>query len=394
MTIMEQILSYFTFDIVGIIGISTIGLIALIQIYFYLFYYKKPISYFKKQENKNEEIENLPPVSVIIIAKNESENLEENLPLILAQNYPNFEVIVVNDGSTDESHNLLERLSKADPRLYHTFSPDSEDKDSDRRKVLSMTIGIKAARNEILLFTEAGSKPLSNNWISSMVKELKDDKEIVLGYSLFDIKNTSWSKVAIFDNLIFSLQYFSMAIKSMPFGGTYRNIVYKKHLFFDNKGFSATLNYDNAEEIFLNRIMTSTNTTVSLSEDSFISTKIENFSHWKNIKMIYCKAKSHFERFTPKRFSIETFTRYLFYISVLATLIYSAIAFLWVYLSVAILIFLIRYIIQLIILKKSAQHFQMSPMYLLLPIMDIVQPLYNFNFNRLSKKRRKRRRKK
>ena len=392
---MEQFLSYLVFNTYSLIGLSILLLLLLIQAYYYLFYYKKTTSYLHEEGaiNDTHSVEK-PSVSVIIIARNESENLIANLPLILSQDYPNFEVIVVNDGSTDESYFFLENLASEDSRLYHTFSPISEDDiDPNRRKILPMTIGIKAARNEILLFTEACSKPTTNHWISSMIDNL-GNKDVVLGYSFFDMKNSFWNKVADFDNLMFSLQYLSMALKKKPFTGTYRNIAYRKHLFFDNKGFSSTLSYSHAEEIFLNRIVTENNTAISINKESFISTQIETFSYWKNLKMIYLNAKSHFLKFTPKRFILETLSRYLFLIIGIATITYSIIENLWTVLTLTILLFLIKYFMQFFILKKAFDQFETPVNGFLFPTLNYIHPIYNSNFLQASKHKRKRRKRK
>lgn len=352
----------------------------LIQVYFYLSYYRKPVAYFNKENKSISNLENLS-VSIIIIAKNESENLEKNLPLILEQDYPNFEVVVVNDGSTDESQDYLELFSKTENRLYSTFLPLSEDKDVDRRRILCMTLGIKAAKNEILLFTDAGACPLSNQWISSMVQDLANNKnDIALGYSLLKAPKSFWGRIARFDNLLFTLQYFSKAIKMKPFIGTYNNIAYRKSLFFENKGFSKTLNYEYAEEVFLNQIITSQKTTVVLNKESFVTIDLENFSHWKTIKKVYCKSKKYFRGNTTNNFILESASRYLIYLVAVLAIIYTLFYKLWAYLIVAILMLLIRNLVQLLVLKKASKHFQSKPFYFSLPLIDLLQPIYNSMF--------------
>ena len=387
--IIELIQSLLIVNNPAIISISLLLVVVFIQLYFYLSYYRKPVSFYNKEKgNNNIDHNSNPSVSVIIIAKNESENLKKNIPFILKQDYPNFEVIVVNDGSTDESQFYLELLSKQDTRLYTTFLPQSEDKETDRRRILCMTLGIKAAKNEILLFTDAGACPNSLNWISSMARGFKNKNDVTIGYSKLDAPKSFWGKICSFDNLLFSLQYFSMAIKRKPFIGTYNNIAYRKKLFFDNKGFSQTLNYEYAEEVFLNRIMDSENTVVVLNQDSFVKIELENYSHWRTLKRVYCRSKKHFKNYTPKRFCIESFSRYLIYGITLCLSIYSIIEKLWLYLACAILLLLIRNLVQLFTLKKASIHFEIKPMYLFLPIADCFQPLYNFRFRALGKHRR------
>lgn len=386
---MEQFLSYFTLDVIGIALLSTLLIMLFIQIYFYLAYYKKPLSYLKQIADTHEEITPLPSVSVIIVAKDESENLAKCLPSILNQDYPDYEVIVVNDGSTDESEFLLKNLKREYPFLYSTFSPYSDVNETIQNKVLPLTIGIKAARKDILLFTEADSLPMTNQWIKSMVHSLAD-KDIVVGYSRFTEGEDFCNKTALFDNLIFTLQYMSMAIKNKPFAGLYKNLAYRKHLFFDNKGFSATLNYDNAEEVFVNYIMTDNNTAIALSQDSYVSTELDNFSHWRKIKTAYSRAKFNFKGFTGGIFSLETLSRYLFYLLTIASIVYSIVSQLWVYLGAAILLFIIRYIIQIVILNKASDHFLTNRFHLSLPFLDLIQPYYNSYFSRISKSKKRR----
>lgn len=388
---MEQLLSYFTLDIIGIALLAALLITLFIQIYFYLGYYKKPLRYLKKTNNTDEMIKNtiLPSVSVIIVAKDESENLARSLPAILNQDYPDYEVIVVNDGSTDESEFLLKELKLEYPYLYSTFSPYSDANESIQNKVLPFTIGIKAARKDVLLFTEAESLPMTNQWIRSMMDSL-GKKDIVIGYNQFTEGKDFDNRIALFDNLLFTLQYMAMAIKNKPFVGLYKNLAYKKHLFFDNKGFSATLNFDNAEEVFVNHIMTDTNTAVALSQDSYITTELDNFSHWKKIKTAYYRAKYNFKGFTGNIFSLETFSRYLFYILAISSITYFIILQLWIYLAAAIIFYIIRSIIQILILNKASDHFLTRKFHITLAFLDILQPYYNSYFAKISRSRKRR----
>jgi len=392
---MEQILSYFTFDIIGIAGLAVLFFTFLVQVFFYFSYYRKPVRWYKKNKDKvKAKNTDRPSVSVVIVAKNESENLAKNLPFILDQDYPDYEVVVVNDGSTDESEFLLKKLKKEHVHLYSTFSPISTDIDSRRHKILSLTIGIKAATKDILLFTEADTRPMTRDWLTSMMSNMTPDKDIVLGYCRYESNKGFWNRVALFDNLLFVLQYMSMALKNKPYTGVYRNIAYRKKMFFDNKGFSATLKYENAEKVFLNKIMTENNTAVSLSDSSFVSCDLDSFSLWKYIKINYMRAKSAFGNYTPKHFHFESLSRYLFYILLTGMIVYSAIFSLWPYLGGAILLFIIRFFTQYFSLKKSAKYFKTKHSFFLLPIMDLLQPYYNSYFLRYSRKKARRKKRK
>jgi len=376
----DQLLSYFVFDKSEIVALSFFFLLFLIQVFFYFSYYNKPYSCAKKKERAEVGISCAKPkVSVIISSENEANELSKNLPSILEQDYPDFEVIVVNDGSTDESDELLQSLRLHNPHLYHTYLPYSPDKKFGRRK-LAFTIGIKAAKGDILLFTEPYSKPVSKNWISSMVSEMTDGKEVVLGYSFFTKTKSFFNRIARLDNLLFSLQYLSMAIKGKVFTGTYRNIAFKKHLFFDNKGFASYLSVENGEDVFINQIINESNTAVALSQDSFVETRVKRFSLWRQIKKSYSVAKSRFHSAAPMIFAAESTTRYLFYLTLIALIVYGILFSHWALLGISLFFFLFRLIIQLVIVNKSAKYFEAGKFHFSLLLMDILQPLYNLRF--------------
>src|SRR5690554_4422220 len=186
-------------------------LLFILQLFFYLSFYKRPYRYEKKRVDKLIAEEELPGVSVIITSKNDAEELKENLPYILEQDYPNFEVIVVNSGSTDETDMVLKAAEQKYPGLYHTYVPAGADGVNEKK--LALTLGIKAAKHEVLLFTEAYCKPCSSQWIQEFGKEFSKGKEVVLGYSWirFDRKIAMWRFIR-YDNLVHHLKFLSMAI--------------------------------------------------------------------------------------------------------------------------------------------------------------------------------------
>jgi glycosyltransferase involved in cell wall biosynthesis len=384
----EQILHYFMFNELEIAGIVFFFLLFLIQIFFYFNYYKKPYSVVCKREKDNyKPFSQKPKVSVIIASENAADELAENLPAILTQDYLDFEVIVVNNGSTDESETLLQSLQLKYPHLYITYLPYSNDITFGRRK-LALTIGIKAAKGEVLLFTEPYSKPVSDQWISSMMEDLPDGKDVVLGYSFYNRTKTFFNRIARFDNHLFSMQYISMALKGKPFTGIYRNLAFRKHLFFDNKGFAAFLNLENGEDVFINQIITESNTSVALSSDSFMESSNDRFSLWKQVKKSYSITKKHFKSKTPiNLFGFEAATRYSFYLMLIALIVYSAISFHWALLGITVFLFIFRLVVQLIIINKSAQYFRSGKFNFSLILMDFLQPFYNFRFRTSHKNR-------
>jgi cellulose synthase/poly-beta-1,6-N-acetylglucosamine synthase-like glycosyltransferase len=173
-----------------------------------------------------------------VCAREESENLRRNLGAVLEQDYPLFEVIVINDGNTDESEDYLTILEEKYPHLYHSFMPDSSRYIS--RKKLAVTLGIKASKYEWLVFTNANCMPQSNQWLRLMARNFTSRTQVVLGYSGYE-RGKGWlHKRVAFDNLFTSMRYLGFALAGSPYMGIGRNLAYRKELFYQQKGFSAT----------------------------------------------------------------------------------------------------------------------------------------------------------
>lgn len=132
-----------------LLGISLIGFVILSL--YYLIAYARPLRASKRTDDTLEEGNKLP-VSIIIYAKNDSENLKKHLPALLTQDYPEYQVVVINDGSSDDTDDTLKFFQNEYKHLYHTYVPSAA-RYLSRRK-LAFTLGVKAAKYDILLFTE------------------------------------------------------------------------------------------------------------------------------------------------------------------------------------------------------------------------------------------------
>ena len=146
---------------------------------FYLFYFSARVAFLK--ENKSVKKKG---ISVIICARNENENLKKNLPLVLNQKYEDFEVIVVNDRSWDNSIETLNKFKTQYSKLKIVDIPDNNTDNFGKK--LAITIGIKAAKNNYLLFTDADCQPLSEYWINEMSKGFEEEKQIVIGVGIYE----------------------------------------------------------------------------------------------------------------------------------------------------------------------------------------------------------------
>jgi glycosyltransferase involved in cell wall biosynthesis len=347
------------------------GITLLIQIYFYLFYFLRLVFY---KHNKYQSKEKRA-VSVVICARNEEKNLEQNLPSVLSQNYPDYEVVVVNDCSEDESEFVLERLRKKHKHLKITTI--KKDEKFIHNKKLALTVGIKAAKNEHILLTDADCKPASDQWIEQMQSRFYDQKSIVLGYGGYESRKSLLNNLIRFDTLFIAIQYFAYAIAGKPYMGVGRNLAYKKSLFFENKGFAGHHHLESGDDdLFVNQVAHKRNTAVEISSRGKTQSIAETrFSDWFKQKKRHTTTGKLY-RFGDKwRLFLEQSSRSLYYILFILSL--SLFTEFYLYILIA---FIFRSILQLIIFKVTMK--RVNEKNLLLPslIYDIILPWFSIIF--------------
>ena len=227
-----------------------------IQLFYYLRYYLA-IALYKPTETSSEE----PPVSVIICARNEAENLNNFLPAILEQDYHDYEVIVVNDCSEDNSYDILGKYLSKYPHLK--VSAIHKDPKFTHNKKLAQLIGIKAAKNELLLFTDADCKPESNLWVATMASKFTADTVFALGYGGYFQTKGLLNAYIRYDSMTIAMQYLGMALRGLPYMGVGRNLAYKRFVFFKNKGYGVYNQLVSGDDdLFVNSNATANNTVV------------------------------------------------------------------------------------------------------------------------------------
>ena len=368
------------------ITIALFFIFFVIQLFYYIYLFRKPYRHAANNDTVNDagdtNEENLLGVSIIITAKNEAENLRRNLPSILNQDYPTFQVVVVDNASTDSTIDVLDGFRINHPNLYVTFIPVRSNTTNDKK--LALTIGIKAAKHDILLFTEPDTKPLSNKWVYEYAKTFNKGKDVILGCCQLKIDKGFYKKFVLFDNLFSGLKYTSMALANKPYMGIGRNMAFSKKLFFDNKGFSSVLNIEDGEDnVFANRIATKENTAILSSPESrVVSNVVDSFSSWRSIKTRYLTTRKHYVGSSAKLLSFEVFTRYAFYILFVALCAIGVLTSSKGITLFAILLFLIRYLTQLIVINKNSKIYNAGSFYFSIPLFDLVTPTVNHLFLR------------
>ncbi|MBX2887208.1 MAG: glycosyltransferase [Ferruginibacter sp.] len=317
--------------------------IIFIQLFYYLFFFAR-LSFYNPKKN---DIEQCHPVSVIICARDEAENIARNLPGSLVQNYPSsHEVIVVNDNSFDETKYLLEELHKQFRQLKVVEL--SQEAKMIPGKKFPLSIGIKTARYEIVLLTDADCVPASENWIQTMQSAYTPQTEIILGYGAYAKKKGFLNKAIRWETFHAALQYLSYALAGIPYMGVGRNLSYKKELFFKQKGFTSHNHIPGGDDdLFINKVATGKNTRIEILPDSFTISKPANtWAKWiKQKKRHYTTGKFYkpVHKFALGTYSLSQF---LLYPSFIAALLF----FNW---KPVLIIFIVRLLIQSIVLFKS-----------------------------------------
>lgn len=362
--------------------LAAVGILFLIQLLYYFCLYNR--IHIRSRAVKRSDIhfsQELPPLSVIIYAREEVENLRRNLTAVLEQDYPQFEVIVINDGNTDESEDYLTLQGEKYPNLYHSFVPSSSRYIS--RKKLAITLGIKASKYDWLVFTEANCLPESNQWLRTMARNFTSRAQIVLGYSGYE-RGKGWlHKRVSFDNLFTSMRYLGYALAGKPYMGIGRNMAYRKELFYSQKGFSAHLNLQRGDDdLFINKTATSENTRVETDANAVVRVQpVFHAKDWREEKISYM-ATAHFYRGIQRNLSgFETTTRLLFHATWIAALVIGILNFHWLVAGIAFLIFALRYTIQALIINKTAKDLGEKRRYFFtLPVFDILQPMQSLRW--------------
>lgn len=224
--------------------------------------------------------EGLPPVTIIVAASNELQNLQELLPLLDNQDYPDFEILVADDRSSDGTYDYLLTNEGHIKRLQFLRILDLPQHFTAKK--YAVTMAIKKAKNDVLLFTDADCRPESDQWLKTMAAQMGADKDIVLGFSKYQFMPGALNALIRYETFQTALQYFSFALAKVPYMGVGRNLMYKKSLFWKNNGFTrhyGLLSGD--DDLFVNDAATKNNVAICVSEEAATnSIPKETWAEW------------------------------------------------------------------------------------------------------------------
>ena len=356
---------YHTANLITWITSLALILSLVVQLIYYLGIYSKVAGY------RNPDIpEKMIPVSVIICARNEARNLERNLPAFLTQNHPDYQVIVVNDCSTDNTDEVLMDMKVKYPHLYVTTI--QKDRKFIHGKKLAVTVGIKAARNEHLLFSDADCYPVSDQWITRMSRHFSDETELILGVGKYETKRGLLNLIVRYETLFTAIQYLSFARIGKAYMGVGRNMGYLKQLFYRHKGFAGHLRVlSGDDDLFVNEATTPTNTQVELSPESFtISAAPETFGEWFRQKKRHLSTSRYYNTSSKFRLGLDYITRLLFYSSAIILLFDEH--WKWIAAAAWILLSICRLVIIKLSMKRLNERDLLLPSLLLDPLIPII----------------------
>ncbi len=328
------------------------------------------LAIYKEPEQKVVTNSDLPPISVIICARNEAENLKERLPAILEQDYPHFEVLVVNDRSTDDSRKILKEFSHKYEKLKILTIEEGDE--SVKGKKFALSKGIEQSTYVNLLLTDADCTPSSAYWIREMVKRFSDKQKIVFGYGPYEKRSGFLNKFIRYETAHTALQYFSLALWGLPYMGVGRNLAYKKELYLNNQGFVSHQHISSGDDdLFIKEVANKHNTDICMDNRTFMYSKPET-----NYKNLYVQKTRHFStgKYYSKKviavLSAYSMSHFVFILSFVTFILFD------IDLTTAMILLLIRMMIQVmtfsIILRKLGE----PDLIKFIPLFDILYVVY------------------
>ncbi|SNR78573.1 glycosyltransferase [Flavobacterium sp. ov086] len=336
--------------------------IVVIQIFYYLGVFGK-FAFAKPQEITSKKL----PISVIVCAKNEEENVKKFIPLLAEQDYPDFEIVLIDDASSDETLEVFEEFEKqyANIRLVKVQNNEA----FWGNKKYALTLGIKASKKDYLLFTDADCYPTSKNWITAMTSQFTMNKTIVLGYGGYEkVERSLLNKVIRFETVLTAVQYFSWAKIGLPYMGVGRNLAYKREEFFNVNGFIDHIQVRSGDDdLFINQAANKANTAISYTPESFTYSKPkETYKEWFTQKRRHTSTAEYYKFFDKMQLGLFFSTQLLFFLLVILLLSFQ---FQWI---AVLAILATRYTIVWTVIGFSAGKLKENDLKVWFPIVEIV----------------------
>jgi cellulose synthase/poly-beta-1,6-N-acetylglucosamine synthase-like glycosyltransferase len=315
-------------------------------------------------------VEGSTPLSVIVCAHNELDNLHDLVPALLSQDHADFEVVIVDDRSSDGSYEFLLESAKRYPKLKIVTVAQTPRHINGKK--FALTLGIKAAKNEWVVMTDADCRPATRSWLKMMAGSFTQEKQIVIGVSPYQSAPGLLNAFIRFETMLTMIQYIGMALAGRPYMGVGRNLAYRKSLFLDAKGFNDHLHVTGGDDdLFVNRHATRVNVAVALDKETLV--RSEPKTTWRDFmtqKVRHLSVGRRYRTADKWRLGLFSVTWILSWISL------AALPFLGLYGYIILGLFLLRWILLVAVFSTACQKTG-EPMSLWrVPVLDFIYSIY------------------
>lgn len=357
-----------------------VGVLATIQLLYTFIVYNAPHRKIAaEKKGKITYSDKQPGISVVIATCDCEEMLTKHLPLILEQDYPDFEIIVVDDNSKDNTKEMLGRLTQQYPHLYSTFTSDSIRYISHKK--LALMLGIKAAKKEWLVFTEPDCYPTSNQWLARMARNFTDDTDVVLGYCNYERKPGFANRCYMFDTLIQQLRLLGLTLNKRGYMGIGRNLAYRREIFFANKGYSRHLDLERGEDdLFISEHVPSNRITADVSPQSVVRCTSANGYTWQADKLSRLFIRGKMRRMISHLFVLDIPSILLLHITAIGGIVLSIMLHRWISLAVIAIIWIMGFGSRTFVLYRASRDLGERRYLLSLPLMELLYPCWEIFF--------------
>ena len=343
--------------------------IVVVQISYYLGVFGK-FAFAKAQKITPKRI----PISVIVCAKNEEDNVLNFIPLLAEQNYPDYEIVLIDDASSDATLDIFEGFEKQYSNIRLVKVQNNEAFWGNKKYAL--TLGIKAAKKEYLLFTDADCYPTSKDWITAMSSQFTMQKTIVLGYGKYEkVPNSFLNKIIRYETLLTAIQYFSWAKMGHPYMGVGRNLAYKKDEFFNVNGFIEHMQVRSGDDdLFINQAANGKNTTIAYTAESFTLSKPKtSYTDWLIQKRRHVATAQYYKPLDQLQLGTFYCSQLLF---LLLPILLLAFQFQWI---LVLSLIALRYIVAWIVVGFTAGKLKENDIKFWFPLVEIALILTQIN---------------
>lgn len=353
--------------------ISLVACVWVIIFIYQLYYYIFVIGRVGRYKGNNDSNSTNQPISIVVVVNNNRELIEKNLPLLLAQDYSAFEVVVVANDCDEDVIVLLDSVKNSYSNFKYTGI--KADRHFRHTPKLFANLGLKAASYENILFTDFESYPVSKNWLSQMAAGF-DRGDVVIGYSGLERKKGAANSFMRCTKFMVSMRYLSSALAGRTYKGTQQNIGYKKELYFENNGFTHLRLNVGLDDLFIQKIARKDNTTVVINHSGFVRERqCGGLRWWRGTRM----CNTYTFQFYPKRVKFKIFTellcRFLFFLITFALIAWGALEQNILVFSAAILLLVLRLITVLIVIFKCSKRVGDRGLINFYFIYDFISPL-------------------